>query len=873
MVEETTNHAEAPRYRDIPLELKEILAAHQEWLSTKGKKGRQAQFKGYDFGGFNLSEVNLPRALLDKANFQGANLTSANFQSAKLCGVNFSQADLLKTNLNDANLQDADLTGAVNLLGGQLAGADLTNARLPEAIAKFESLNNIAEASKNTARVFITMLGACVFSWLTLAITTDAGLLTNTATSSLPVIGTVIPIVYFYVAAPLLLLSIYVYFHINWAGIWEGLAALPALFPDGRRLDQAAYPWLLNGLVCRYFHCLQSQRPAFSLLQFFLSLLLAWGFVPLTLLALWLRSLPRQDWPLTLWLLALAALSCGFWLRSFLLARALLRRRDYQYYYPNLKSALIASFMGFFLFSVSLGSIYGVPEKNVVYKVCFTHSIIQDAVPDVDPDFSFFQIPIFLKKLRLPDFTLEAPWLRHAIPCIFDYLGLSPFPFTNLTETNVSTKPPNWTGQKEKEKQELLLVKGAQLHRHSLRFAEGRRSFLVAADLREADLRGAMLVGTDLRLAQMQSAHLQFAKLKEANLEEANLQRANLGLADLSKANLRGANLEWAHILRGNLDVANLQGAILENAYLRKAYLHGACLLGANLKYANLQEVYFWEANLQEANLDGASLIGANLKGANLQGASLAMYQVHDARCWPLAQYSPEMLKVLQLPPEHNENLKRENFGGYQLAGANLQDIDLVGFNLDGANLQRANLQRANLQGANLYGTNLREANLQDAAFFEARSLMKDQVLAARCWPLAKYSPEMLKVLQLPPGHNENLKRHNLRGYQLAGANLQDANLVGFNLDGANLQGANLQGACLREANLQGANLTKANLQGADLQGSRGDQRPEWEDLQGADRKDHQGADLRGAVGLTGEQIKSAHIDKTTRLPDYLSKP
>jgi hypothetical protein len=43
MAEETAPQAEAPdqnagapRYRDISLELQEILAAHQEWLSTKG---------------------------------------------------------------------------------------------------------------------------------------------------------------------------------------------------------------------------------------------------------------------------------------------------------------------------------------------------------------------------------------------------------------------------------------------------------------------------------------------------------------------------------------------------------------------------------------------------------------------------------------------------------------------------------------------------------------------------------------------------------------------------------------------------------------------------------------------------------------------
>ena len=85
------------------------------------------------------------------------------------------------------------------------------------------------------------MLLGCVYSWLTIATTTDVKLLTNTASSPLPIIGTEIPIAWFYIAAPLVLIALYLYFHFYLQGLWESLASLPAIFPDGKRLDERAY--------------------------------------------------------------------------------------------------------------------------------------------------------------------------------------------------------------------------------------------------------------------------------------------------------------------------------------------------------------------------------------------------------------------------------------------------------------------------------------------------------------------------------------------------------------------------------------------------------------------------------------------------------
>jgi uncharacterized protein YjbI with pentapeptide repeats len=72
------------------------------------------------------------------------------------------------------------------------------------------------------------------------------------------------------------------------------------------------------------------------------------------------------------------------------------------------------------------------------------------------------------------------------------------------------------------------------------------------------------------------------------------------------------------------------------------------------------------------------------------------------------------------------------------------------------------------------------------------------------------------------------------------------------------LTGANLSHAELNEAVLSGADLTEAKLSGADLSDA---------DLSDADLR---GVDLTEVVGLTPQKLKTAIMDKTTKLADEL---
>ena len=144
--------------------------------------------------------------------------------------------------------------------------------------------------------MFFGLLAASLYSWLTIATTTDVALITGTASSPLPIINTNIALSGFYLAAPLILLAVYFYFHLYLQRLWGDLASLPAVFPDGEALDRKAYPWLLNGLVRKHFKKLELAQRPLTRVENVVSILLAWWVVPFTLFAFWLRFLPRHDW-------------------------------------------------------------------------------------------------------------------------------------------------------------------------------------------------------------------------------------------------------------------------------------------------------------------------------------------------------------------------------------------------------------------------------------------------------------------------------------------------------------------------------------------------------------------------------------------------
>ena len=138
-------------------------------------------------------------------------------------------------------------------------------------------------------------------------------------------------------------------------------------------------------------------------------------------------------------------------------------------------------------------------------------------------------------------------------------------------------------------------------------------------------LENAIFFRADLRKAYLGDAHLQGAVFYQAKLQGAWFYRAKL----------QGASLYQAKLQCASLDNAQLQGAWLEDAELQGAYAHEAHLQGASLKGAKLQG-----ASLEKAKLEGASLArdssleGAELQGANFQNTTLTDTDMSGTAVW-----------------------------------------------------------------------------------------------------------------------------------------------------------------------------------------------------------------------------------------------
>jgi uncharacterized protein YjbI with pentapeptide repeats len=343
-----------PLRRLTPQKLQDILEAHQTWLESGGKHGqqanlsrtilppecplrgadlRQASVAGADLQGIDLQAAHvegadLQEAYLERTILKDAYLGRANLQGAHLIQTQLQGADLLETNFCEADLGGADLRGTPNLLTRQLAGATLCRAKLPENILKFEQRALIEEASRSAQTLFFAMLGACIFALVSIERVSHSQLLINTASLRFPFFETEIQIAWLYWLMPLFLGGFYVYFHLHLLRLWEGLAELPAVFPDGRPLHQSVYLWLLGAFVQAPLVQLSQDRPPLLSLQKVVVVLFVWCLVPGTLLWFWLRYLPLHHRSVTIEHIVLLLSSTVFGMVVYGLPAATLRREE-----------------------------------------------------------------------------------------------------------------------------------------------------------------------------------------------------------------------------------------------------------------------------------------------------------------------------------------------------------------------------------------------------------------------------------------------------------------------------------------------------------------------------------------------------------------
>jgi uncharacterized protein YjbI with pentapeptide repeats len=611
-----------PRRYAPPIERKEILKRHREWLESNGQAGERADFSDAHLDGADLTDANFEDAWLNKTTLKNADLLLANFQRASLMQANLEGANLLGTKFQEADLQGAVLDKATGLQEEQLAGANLFGATLPADVSVSDALKEVAKTAKEAGWLVLAMLMISVAAALRVITTSDAQILGDAPILPFRIFRA-FPLGAVYLLGPALLLGLYVWLHLYLQRLWESVSTLPAIFPDGRPLDRLL-PWFAAQVARAYLKWLQSGNRVLVALEAAISVIVLYWIVPATIILFWGRYLTFQDFrgtALHVVLVVAASLAAVYFSRAMkrtlggsaapvtaagesLVNAGMERRAGFTTFTLVLGAAILL---------LSIGVISGSPRNDG--NVTGAH-----------------------------DYTVQS-WAADALWLI----GYSPV--AQVRSADISEKPSNWTGRDE----ELALVRGARLSKVRLRYIQASGAFLAKADLWQADL---------------QSGDLSEADLRDINARQANLRYATLDRAKLNRAVLEGADLRQGNLTRADLEKADLTYALLNAATLTDSNLDGASLYGSDLRGASLQRASLQQADLREANLADADLTAANLGNAYLSSAKLAGAKLENA------ELDTAFLTQADL---RGADLRNAKLAGAALNGANLQGADLRG--------------------------------------------------------------------------------------------------------------------------------------------------------------------------------------------------
>jgi uncharacterized protein YjbI with pentapeptide repeats len=585
----------------------EKLASHAEWVESHGRTGQRADLAGAELEASDLISVNLRLADMHDANLRASDLLLADLRDACLVRADLEEACLVGANLEGANLEGASLETAMGLVPRQFAGANLRDALLAPHLMEFDAVTAFARESRNAFRYFWMMTAASVASWLLIAKTHDAQLLTDSAI--IPFLhshaaAAALPTAESYLIVPAGIFVLYVLFHFHLQRLWDSVVELPAIFPDGHTLGDSG-PGIISGLLRTHFRWMNPDPSSTRLVEKSSSLAAAYWIVPLTLLLYWTRYLTRQEIHGTILQALLTTVAAGMATYATLKVGRPQERWALENKWASRAISKVraihpisgAATLGIVLLVLSGGVIFGVPHDRA----------------------------------RAPQYGLTN--IRRWVPDAFWWLAYDPY--ADLTEASISERPAGWNGSDE----QVSSVDGLRANNAKFRYAQAYGAFFANSHLFQADFQGAFLSEADLRGADLGQSNMRYAIMDHAQMNRANLDRSNLDGADLRRADLRGANLSYtslenAVLVDARMDQASLYtaralGATLTRAVLEKADLREAFFVGAHMDHADLRNAYLWSARLSGADLGGAELesailIDADLQGANLGGAQLA---------------------------------------------------------------------------------------------------------------------------------------------------------------------------------------------------------------------------------------------------------
>ncbi|QDV18746.1 Secreted effector protein pipB2 [Gimesia panareensis] len=616
----------------------------------------------------NLTSANLSKAKLFKANLNGSDLRGADLSDAILVEANLAEADLSKSDLTGANLsravfgeeQDneikptdwslailrhANFSDAQNvdtvkgLEAKQLGGVNLKGITLPASI-KIEDLESMANVSghvKYTRNLFLSLLIACLYSWLTIWSATDAKIITNNSGLILPIVNVSLPVLTFFLFTPFIIISVFTYFLFYFQKLLERLSLAPAVFPNGKTLDEQADPWIILSFIRPFLTGIEIARRDRCLSG--IIVILVWIFVPVTLLGIWQRYMVTHNLVPSFWLISLCLASTIISIFFYDLAvttmagvRAKLLRKSKSWVF-----GYIASFV-YFIFFVSC-SLYAKYETAPFWwQANLSREKLSGAIlNDCDLQSAYLHKADFSKaeliganfrQAKFSDTNLEGADLSFA-----DFKGL------RLSTDDINLKKATLTGTCFED---ATLV-GINFEGAQLAGVNFREAILAYINFKGMDLSDSILVkayfGNEVNMVgvNLKSAVLEGAFLHDTDLREANFLATHLEGTDLTSANLEGADFRYTYFEGADMRSAHLEGVLYPSDEMIKERLK-------ERKYINIKQV-----DLPDEILKGAETLG------------LEPFTLDPSKYYP-RKYYPPLIDFNQWAKEERIIQKSEGF-------------------------------------------------------------------------------------------------------------------------------------------------------------------------------------------------------------------
>lgn len=704
----------------------------------------------------------------------------ANFTGLDLHGIDFHDANVTDAVFKDAILKEADLSQVKGIVSAHLTGADLTLCKLPEEIAKFPMLEQVKELSKNAGAIYLTTIIASAFLLLTTYSTRDIQLLTNQGTAKLPVIGIELATGAFFGFAPVVVLSLFIVFHLYLDRLWAMMAQLPAVFPDGAQVTQRTYPWLVND-----FFAMGLPRAHKFRIQWLTTLVACYAAVPAVLGAVFVRCLVQRDEALAWWQWALFVGGTVWAARSLYRLQTIIRRRPSQglsvcgerrWGWRVLRWGAISGIVGLWGWAILRQAMSGMPShtspnqseiiklwtpatpigngsnsellgfwpKEALKRIDSIRNLRLGDKTKLEDDYQFRRILsearveiTAVSKFLTSDRKKSQVWellMPVVIPQIEEDRALKLGEIGDLNDLFVSYSPEELAYLKKREIDQFWTSRG----RPDSRTGKSALERMELARKRVSDSTPlAMFVspGTgELNSSAKQviryTANLQWFRARGATLTMADFRGANLLGADFADLDLRG--VKWidgtqTEKIPCNLTLADFSRASMRGAQLRLATMIGAKLYltdlsGADLSGARLTCADFYGAKLFGATFQNAILICTSFVEANLTGA---LFYTADAHCsnFTKATLIGANLSMAKLIGSSfiEANLTGADLSGTYLNGADFGFAKMTNADISGASCWGADFNYAMMDGAEISGTDLRGArNIESASFDRA---------------------------------------------------------------------------------------------------------------------------------------------------------